>query len=184
MVQATLDEFRVFTTPQPSVLCGPTVEDSVLARSFFELHQCSEREGSSLELQSRIVMLISRLLRLHAESPIQPSSGVKEPDAVRRAREYLDENLSEKVTLTELAQEASLTPFRLLRAFRAAVGMSPHDYQRQARIRAATQMLRAQEAVVTVAHSLGFSDQAHLTRVFKSVMGATPGQFRTAEVHG
>jgi AraC-like DNA-binding protein len=183
MIQSTLEEFRVFTKPKPAVFCGPTIEDADLATAFLELHLCSETEGSSLERQSQTVMLISRLLRLYTEARIEPAMGVREPNAVRRARAYLDENLSEKVTLVELAREADLTPFRLLRAFRATVGVSPHDYQLQARVRVATQMLRRKVPLVSAAHALGFSDQAHLTRVFKSIMGSTPGQFRTAELH-
>jgi AraC-like DNA-binding protein len=180
MIQRVFEQFRSFTKPQGALFAGPTIEDATLANAFLRLHRCSEADGSSLEFQSRVVMLISRLLRLHALSCAEPSFGLQEPLAVKRARAYLDANLAEKVTLVHLAQEAELTPFRLLRAFRNSLGVSPHDYQLQSRVRVATQLLRQQISPASAAHAVGFADQAHLTRVFKGIMGTTPGQFRTA----
>ena len=102
------------------------------------------------------------------------------PTAIRRAREYLDENLSDKVTLDELAEAVGITRFRLLRAFKRTLGLTPHAYQLQARVRAAHGMVWRKVPLAEVAVVTGFSDQAHLTRVYKSIMGATPGQYRAA----
>jgi len=75
-----------------------------------------------------------------------------------------------------------MTPFRLLRAFRQTVGLTPHGYQLQARIRKAHGLLRRGHPIADVSFAVGFSDQAHLTRAFKSIMGGTPGQFRAASL--
>jgi transcriptional regulator GlxA family with amidase domain len=120
------------------------------------------------------------LLAHHADTRLQAPARPQEPLAVRRARAYLNENLSDKVTLDELATTAGITPFRLLRAFQQALGLTPHAYQTQARVRTAHAMVRRQASLADVAAATGFADQAHLTRVFKSIMGATPGQYRAA----
>ncbi len=99
---------------------------------------------------------------------------------MRCAREYLDENLSDKVTLDELARAAGITRFRLLRAFKRTFGLTPHAYQQQARVRVAHAMVARGASLADVAARAGFADQAHLTRVYKSIMGATPGQYRAA----
>jgi AraC-like DNA-binding protein len=133
-----------------------------------------------LKSQSQLVVLISRLLARHAETRVEVSEKAKEPIAVQRARAFLNEDLSGKVTLDQLSEFSGVPPFRLLRAFQRATGLTPHAYQMQARVRVARVLLLRQEPVAAVAAAVGFADQAQMTRAFKSIMGATPGQYRAA----
>jgi AraC-like DNA-binding protein len=181
-IQRVADEHRSFGTNPTVAFRTPTFDDASLAKRLLDLHRHSEGNGSSLERQSLIVALISSLLKHHAATRIELHDRYIEPQAVTRAREFLDENLSEKVTLDNLAAVAELTPFRLLRSFRKAIGLTPHEYQLQARVRRAHARLRRREHLADIAADVGFADQAHMTRVFKSIMGATPGQFRAASV--
>jgi AraC-like DNA-binding protein len=162
------------------VFRGPTFEDPDVARSLLEFHVLSESPNSALELQSRLISLIARLLIRHTDSSFTMPRVSSESSAVRRAQHFLDENLSDKVSLYRLALISELPQFRLLRAFQRELGMSPHAYQIQARIRTSHQMLRDGTALADIASSTGFADQAHLTRAFKAIMGVTPGQYRSA----
>jgi AraC-like DNA-binding protein len=57
------------------------------------------------------------------------------------------------------------------------------EYVRRLRVEAAALRLAASnESISAIAHGTGFSDQSHLTRVFKQRMGVTPGRYRVA--HG
>jgi AraC-like DNA-binding protein len=181
-IRTTAQEITSIASSFEIAFQGPTLDDPHLARDLLRLHRLSERGGASLERQSLIVSVISWLLANHAETRLHVEGAAKEPVAVLRAREYLDENLSDKVKLDDLAAFAGLAPFRLLRAFHRAVGLTPHSYQMQARVRLAHSLIRQQQSLADVAVAVGFADQAHLTRVFKSIMGATPGQFRAAVV--
>jgi AraC-like DNA-binding protein len=58
--------------------------------------------------------------------------------------------------------------------------MTPHAYQRQARVRLAVKLIRAGLPLGEVAFATGFSDQAHLTRWFRKMLGVTPGSYRQA----
>lgn len=183
LVQAIADETRCpgHTADAADIAFnGPTFDDSALARAFLELHQLSENGGSTLDRQSRIVAIIGHLLRFHRRSGAASPVFGNETAAVDRAREYLDEHLTDKVTLDELALASDLPPFRLLRAFRRAIGLTPHNYQLQSRVRKAHKLIIRGDALADVSLAVGFSDQPHLTRVFKSMMGGTPGQFRAA----
>ena len=160
------------------VFASPVIEDPVLTMSLLALHRLSEGPGSALERQSRIMALIVRLLTHHGRRLELPLSGRNEPAAVARARAYLDANLSERVTLDELALIAGIPPFRILRAFRQACGITPHAYHLQARVRQAHKLLKHGLPLVEAASAAGFADQPHFTRVYKTVMGATPGQFK------
>jgi AraC-like DNA-binding protein len=81
------------------------------------------------------------------------------------------------VTLVGLAQVAGLSPFHLCRAFREAVGMTPHAYLTQIRVGRARSLLRAGLPPAVVAIEVGFCDQAHLTRHFKRIVGTTPTKY-------
>jgi AraC-like DNA-binding protein len=66
----------------------------------------------------------------------------------------------------------------ICRAFQAAYGLAPSEYQRQLRLRAARRLLARGRAPAEVATEVGFADQAHLTRWFVRSFGITPGTYR------
>ena len=82
-------------------------------------------------------------------------------------------------SLQQLAQVAGLSRYQLIRAFRAATGMTPHAYQLNANINRARSGLQSGTALAQLAHELGFADQSHFQRVFKAHAGITPGRYRT-----
>ena len=81
--------------------------------------------------------------------------------------------------LAELAALSGMSSYQLIRAFRNSTGMTPHAWQLNQRINLARQRMRAGEAIASVAHELGFADQAHFQRVFKAQTGVTPGHYRS-----
>jgi AraC-like DNA-binding protein len=181
VIRATTEELKLFGRIPDISFQSPTINDPGFANVLFRLHRCSESAGSPLGRQSQMVTLIGHLLTRHAGFPLAgPEVAPREPLVVKKARDYLDENLSDKITLDEIASVAGSTPFRLLRAFRQSLGLTPHAYHTQAKVRRAHSMLRQRSPLADVAAATGFADQAHLTRVYKGMMGATPGQFRKA----
>jgi AraC-like DNA-binding protein len=154
------------------------VRDPGVTARLGRFHRLSERPGSSmLERQTHLVEALVLLIGRHAESPRAPRPPGREPGAIRLSREYLQQHAAENVTLEALAQSAGLSPFHLCRVFRHTVGMTPHAYQTQARVRQAKDLLHAGLPISTVAAQAGFYDQAHLTRHFKRIVGLTPGQY-------
>ncbi|MGK5050937.1 AraC family transcriptional regulator [Janthinobacterium sp. RB2P8] len=81
-------------------------------------------------------------------------------------------------SLRQLAEAAGLSPYQLIRAFRAATGLTPHAYQLNMHVNRARSRLQAGTALAPLAHELGFADQSHLQRVFKAHAGITPGRYR------
>ncbi len=84
------------------------------------------------------------------------------------------------MTLTRPAATVGLEPFVLLRGFSRAYGLPPHSWLLQERVRRAQALLRAGLAPADVAAEVGFTDQSHLTRRFKRILGITPGRYRRA----
>jgi AraC family transcriptional regulator len=111
--------------------------------------------------------------------------GVSRPAWLERARECLHQGLSRRWTLEALAGAAEVEPSRLVRGFRRHLRTTPADYLRQLRVQEARALLAGSERpVAEIALDLGFTDQSHLTRVFRRSFGETPAAFRTKAGRG
>ena len=100
---------------------------------------------------------------------------------LKRVVQYVDENLTEKITLQDLAIVAGLSRMHFAAQFRAAMGMRPHEYLLKRRIERAEELLKQAEVpLVEIALTVGFQTQAHFTTVFKRFAGDTPYQWRSA----
>jgi AraC family transcriptional regulator len=112
------------------------------------------------------------------------------PEAVSRAQakrvvEYVEANLSDELTLTDLASIASLSPYHFARMFKRTMGLAPHRYVLERRIERAKAMLRRTDAtLVDISLSTGFWGQSHFTSTFRRVVGATPTEFQACSRHG
>jgi len=154
------------------------VRDREVTARLRRFHQLSEVSGSStLERETQLADALVLLVGRHATNPRGPRPPGREPAAVRLTRQYLEEHAADKVTLHALAQVAGLSAFHLCRVFRDAVGMTPHAYQTQVRVRRAKLLLREGLPVTQVAVEAGFCDQAHLTRHFKRIVGLPPARY-------
>jgi len=99
--------------------------------------------------------------------------------SVDKIFEFIESNLSESLRLSDLAEIAGLSPFHLSRAFKSAVGLSPHQYLLERRIVRARELLQETRlGLAEIAYSVGFSSQAHFTDVFRKRLNVTPGAYR------
>ena len=94
-------------------------------------------------------------------------------------------NLNADLDLRTLAAETGygqrhfIRMFRVIRMFRAATGQTPHRFLIQLRLDHAKLLLRQNRAsLIDVAAASGFSSHAHMTQVFRSVLGVTPSEYR------
>ncbi|KAB1439136.1 helix-turn-helix domain-containing protein [Pseudodesulfovibrio senegalensis] len=156
------------------------INDPKLYGMIARLAEITLRHGDPLESQTLYLDILSRLLDEHADIPPAPMSD--EPEAVTRARAFLNANFAQPISLDELARQAGLSPFHLSRMFTARVGLPPHEYQVSRRVRRAKKMLADGEPAAQVAAECGFADQSHLSRAFKRIMGMTPGQYAQAHL--
>jgi len=96
-----------------------------------------------------------------------------------RVLDYIEAHLEGDLTIDHLASIACLSRFHFARAFKIAVGRSPHQYVSAKRLeRAKTLLIRGHQSLVDIALALNFSCQANFTRAFRQVTGQTPGEYR------
>ncbi len=104
---------------------------------------------------------------------------VRHKDVILRAMSYIRRHFTEKVSLEDVAEEVSLSPTYFSRLFKEEAGQSFKVYLNDLRIGEAKNLL-AETVIplIDVAASVGFEDQSYFSRVFRNVVGISPGRFR------
>ena len=99
----------------------------------------------------------------------------------KRVTAYIDAHINKKIGARELASEVKLSVSHFFRSFKASVGMTPSEYITRKRVAAAQQlMLNTHDSLCQIAIDCGLSDQSHLCRIFRRVVGQTPNAWRRA----
>jgi AraC-like DNA-binding protein len=102
--------------------------------------------------------------------------------AMRRVREFVDVHLGESIDLPVLATVAGLSLHHFARQFKQSAGVTPHHYLTQKRLQRAQEMLAQTDLPLSeIAYAAGFSDQSHLARHFRHMLGTTPREFRWSQ---
>ena len=127
--------------------------------------------------------LAVQIVRLYGDATaimLTPSNGLS-LERLKRVYDYIEAHLDDRLTLTDLASIACLSPYHFSRSFKRTVGIGPARYVIQRRLeRAKALMRRTSQPLASIAQEVGFVDQSHLTSVFRRETGVTPGHFRAA----
>lgn len=161
------------------LLLRPVIEDAGTARLLSRLLARVNGGAPSLDTEALLGSLILRVAVRHAVQAVREDSTSLPGRLLERARELLLDRLQENVTLREAAAAAEMGRFAFLRAFSRAYGLTPHAWVIQERVRRAQALLRAGRTLADVAAEVGFTDQSHLSRHFRRLVGITPGCYRT-----
>jgi AraC-like DNA-binding protein len=166
------------TSELPFFQSGVIANDA-LAQQLRQLHMQMENVDSPLlEQETALLEVLARLIQQYADHSLQKCQFGQEPRAVRLLKQYLEDHYAADVSLGRLSEVTQLNRYYLIHIFCEAVGIPPHAYLRQVRIKHAKRMLASGQALADVALATGFTDQSHLTRWFKRLWGITPGQYR------
>jgi AraC family transcriptional regulator len=97
----------------------------------------------------------------------------------KRVVEFIEEHLSEEISLASLAQHVNLSLFHFARAFKQSFGVPPHRYHSARRMdRAKTLLQRPALSVTQIGVQTGFRETSSFTRAFRRFAGVTPTEYR------
>ncbi|RWA68423.1 AraC family transcriptional regulator [Mesorhizobium sp.] len=154
------------------------VQAPELARAFVRAH----RLAGELDQEAAMLVALSKLAKRFGDGKVLDHAS-EAGETARRFRLYgelIAADLSAGFDLAQLAAAARVTRFQVIRDFHRAAGMTPGQYLRDRRIRAASALMKTEMPLAEIAVATGFADQSHLTRVFKTIKGLSPGAWRAA----
>jgi AraC family transcriptional regulator len=98
---------------------------------------------------------------------------------LERVIDYMKANLTQDLSILDLATLTSMSQSHFSRSFKQSVGISPHQYLMQQRVERAKQLLKQQTiSIGDIALDCGFANQTHLTKVFRQITGVTPKSYQ------
>jgi AraC-like DNA-binding protein len=108
------------------------------------------------------------------------SAGGLAPWQAKRVLAYIEANLETPIRASDLAAVTRLSVGHFSRAFRITFGRSPHAFVMIRRVEKAKQLILLEDPVplTEIARRCGLSDLAHLSRVFRKVVGYGPAAWR------
>ena len=140
--------------------------------------------GGDLYAESLATMLTLHLLRNHSSlghgsrQKVGREGGFSRR-ALGQATDYINDNLARKLTLREIAGVAHMSPHHFARSFKAATGLTPHQYVIYRRVeRAKTLLSDTDLTVAEVAAAVGFSNPSHLAHHVRRLLGVSPVALR------
>jgi AraC-type DNA-binding domain-containing proteins len=141
----------------------------------------SKRLGYELAIKSDLYRLLVLLLRNYADHSISKKEAEvrsKNLTKMRQVFQYIDENLSKKMTIHELAAITYLSDYHFCKIFKQVSGRSAIDYINMLRTEKAIQLLKEGNFNITeVALACGYSDSNYFSRTFKKYRGISPKAF-------
>lgn len=100
-------------------------------------------------------------------------------DVIEQVRNYIDQNLTQELTLEHLSQQIHFSKSHLSRLFLKRTQMTVQQYIRQKRVDFAVQLLKtSSQSIDEIAQSCGFQNISHFYRTIKANTGLTPSQIR------
>jgi len=161
---------RVVVLHAPSPSTASDLSD--LAERFPDAAAVWVRDESSKHLQKTLNDIRTHLgLRTEGQQPL--------PRVILAAIDLMIRHWRDPFTVDEIARTVGVSKDHLIRVFREAFGLTAGGYHIRLRIAIACRLLKdTDQKMNDVAHPVGYSGAANLSRAFKEVMGIRPGEFR------
>ncbi len=160
-----------------------------IARALSCLHATFDaNDPTSAVSEDELLMLLDRIVTAaagHAGTAarigaVKPSTRRMLLARLERAREALDDAEGRDMALDDLATEARLSKFHLLRLFKAVHGCTPSRYVQRSRVSRAMALMRRGLSGAALAEAAGYASESAFIRAFRRHTGLTPGAWRSA----
>src|SRR6266700_2879726 len=171
-------------TTEPDSSLAADQQFHLVANSLAQLLETATRElARDREAAKASLVTASHILQAEIERCSGANGSTRGGLAawqILRVRAYIDSNLHRTIHIRDLSAVARRSPAHFSRKFKLAVGESPHAYvvRRRRLKRACHLMMTSAEPLSEIALSAGFSDQAHLCRLFRQAFGQSPVHWR------
>jgi AraC family transcriptional regulator len=171
------DDTLVATALRPAVYFRDEALVPVLREMLGEIR--AGCPNGSLFAESLSVGVALHLSRTRGLRPAPAEHGKLSASQWSRLNELIENELASDLSLSTMAVALGLSTPHFVRLFRNTVGTSPHRYVVQKRIERARRLIGSADIpLIDIALRVGFASQSHLTRLFREIIGVTPGEIR------
>mgnify|MGYP000521143629 CR=1 FL=1 len=132
---------------------------------------------SNFEFEEEMIEVLNYILLKNCKN-VHTKIFIPDSILMNKAKNYINENYKEDITLDDICNEINLSKYHFLRLFKQTFFISPHSYLMIRRVEAAKQLLQFGNSIIETSFKCGFNDQSHLSRRFKAITGITPGNYR------
>jgi AraC-like DNA-binding protein len=157
------------------------IEDKVMSQQLLSLHKLmSDEQVFTIEKEELFLNVVAAFIKKHADSFIPLATVTSSKPIINHVINYINDNLSAELLVSELSQQAGFSLFYFIRAFKKEMGLTPKEYIIQQRINKATTLIKKQSQLplTQIALECGFYDQSHMNKYFKSYKGLTPSIYQ------
>lgn len=140
------------------------------------LNRCLDACGFGKINQRQIAQLLG-VLRASKDSGAQAAKR-SETAFIEALKQRLEQSPERRLSVEEMARDTFTSKYHLIRRFKQAVGLTPHQFQLQNRIRKAQRLIPEAATITEVALTTGFCDQSHFIRQFEKYVGLTPTAYK------
>lgn len=135
------------------------------------LKDAAVQEIFGKEQEDKLLVSVREVYRLR-------DSGQKEIDAgIKILADKIADHPEQELPIETLAADIFVSKYYLIRKFRKSVGMTPHQFHIQNRIRKSQGLLDEEKTISRIAVEMGFYDQSHFDRAFQKIVGISPSEY-------
>ncbi|MCI8495154.1 MAG: helix-turn-helix transcriptional regulator [Lachnospiraceae bacterium] len=195
----TNQETKIYTQNETFAIL-PYVPHSILANnSYTLLSLCIDKSLINnvdiMVIQNNIALLLAQALNIEEIKPYQillilkrlnESTDIfhcnfkKHISHIDDLKKQLELYPERKLTVEEMAQNTFTSKYHFIRSFKTEVGLTPHQFQIQNRIRKAQRLLHETDTITEVALTTGFCEQSHFIKQFKKYVGLSPYTYKSS----
>jgi AraC-like DNA-binding protein len=169
-------EFVSFSKSAPFLIFSENEELGAVIKKIYERYNAQDKH-STLYLKAYIYELIAFL---HTQAFLgAETENIKEFEKIKPVVRYVDGNFKNAILLEDICNYTGYNKYSICHIFKAATDKTVFDYINFLRVQYAVQLLKLGNCSISdAAMQSGFSSANYFNRVFKSVMGCTPSQYK------
>lgn len=152
----------------------------LLAQQMLHASIVMQHSPDVLEKECALYQVLHALVRQQGERTVKGGQKDALRADIRQAIDFLHSRYHQPLAVSDIAAVAGLSEFHFMRTFHKLTGLSVHQYLTQIRLMRAKRLLTLGLDAAQTANDVGFFDQSHFIKKFRTHFGITPGAFAAA----
>ena len=148
-------------------------------KDFVDKYKLNDLYNIVVDYLSEIYPNVKKQILMKAIEALYHCEPFNPPDdSIKESACTIWHNPEYDISIQNIADKTHFSKFHFIRRFKENIGMTPHKFQVQNKIRRAQRMIENNESLTVIAMTLGFFDQSHFIKCFKNIVGITPSEYK------